>query len=63
MAAAAYGMREGAGRLAEAGGRVAAQLDPSAAVDMKTAEVQVKASARVARSIDESLGTLIDDLA
>ena len=63
LAAAASGIQRGTERFSAAGERFSAELDPAAAVDMKVAGLQVEASARVARSIDESLGTLIDDLA
>ena len=37
--------------------------DPGAVVEMKLARAQLEASAKVARVLDESMGTLIDTLA
>jgi hypothetical protein len=64
MAAAAQGLMAGQARFADAAGRIVAEPDSVAAiVDQKLAAAQVATSAKIVRSVDDMLGSLIDTLA
>lgn len=57
------GMQAGMRKLVDAGQKLSREVAVEPMIDMKLAEVQVKASAKVARTVDRMLGQLIDDLA
>jgi hypothetical protein len=63
QASAARGIATGSARLADASQRMVDGPDVQAAVDMKTASAQIRASVAVSRTADEMTGTLIDALA
>lgn len=57
------GMTAAMGRLADAAVAVSSEPSVEGIVDMKGAETQLAASVVAVKSMDESLGTLIDELA
>lgn len=56
------GIQRGNERAMAAGEALTRDVDPEAIVELKLAETQVKASVKVAKHIDEMLGTLIDEI-
>jgi hypothetical protein len=57
------GMAGAVSRMTQAASVLSREVDVGAMIDLKLADVQARASAVVVRSVDESLGTLLDDLA
>ena len=57
------GIQSGMQRMAKASAALSRDVAVEPIIEMKLAEVQVKASAKVVKAVDDSLGQLIDMLA
>ena len=57
------GISRGKERAYHAAKRISAEPTIDAIVDLKLAKAQITASAKVARTLDDMVGSLIDDLA
>lgn len=63
LSSAAGGLTRSTEAMADAATRLSADVSVEAATDLVMAEAQGKASAVVARAVNETMGTLIDVLA
>ena len=57
------GIANGLARMTRAATVLTHEIDVPAMIDLKLADVEARASAKVIHSVDESLGTLLDTLA